>query len=307
MSALVAESLAQSSGDAPLIDVETLTRELVLAALRDAVAHPAQAAGAGRPRTQPIGGEKAVVFMERHENGKKHFHIALKLDSKTCFLPLKLALRQRSHIASHWSTTHTMFWSACRYGTFTTPKKPMVDKKPLRYTQDGRTLNLYEESQEPFMASVVKARREQQEVQAACDGADKPERFTKLDFNALVIEEALDTPAAVREYVQDKGSAAMQTYVARISRHLVDHIKDAHEWRDAKALAAAERETDWELLLRLAGSTCGRDGGRCAWWRAAAQPQLQMNTFCYHSLIIVIFTSRRYLYITCMKKLQPLS
>jgi len=91
--------------------LEGVTREVVRDALLDAVAHPAEHGRAGgRPRARALQVEKLVVFLEE----PRHFHAALKLNDHTTFLALKVALRRRSGFASHWGTTHAMFWSAVR-------------------------------------------------------------------------------------------------------------------------------------------------------------------------------------------------
>jgi len=156
----------------PLCDLEALTHVQIRDAVLDAVANPEHAgprAAGGRPRVTGLTAlkvAKMVVFMEKHANGSKHFHVALKLSSNTRWLGLKLALRRRSCLASHWSASHSMFWSAVRYGTFATERKPQVDGAPLTWTADGSHLNLYEESQEPFNAKALKARREKREREA---------------------------------------------------------------------------------------------------------------------------------------------
>ena len=266
--AAVLKSPGPDSENSPR-DVDALSREDVLSALLDAVAHPVYETSrqrGGRPRTRTAELEKAVVFLEQHCTGRKHFHIAVKFQFRVPFLPFKLAMRNRARLASHWSASHTMFWSACRYGVCVTPQKPSVDTKPLQHTMDGQALNLFEESQQPFLAAAWSARREQRALQPNTNGE---ERFTKLDFNALIIDRSLDTPAAVIAYVQEKGSDTMKSYVARVQRRLLEHIKEAHEWRDAKSSAAAERETDWQLLQRLSEDVCECEQGWCHWWRAA--------------------------------------
>ena len=150
-------------GVAGLRDVSALTREEVKAALLDALANPAAppAARGGRPRTSPVRAEKMVVALEQHsQRDASHFHVALKLAQKERFFPLKAALRSRAGLASHWSSTHSMFWSAVRYLTFPSDKKPAVDAEPLSWAADGKALNLYEESHEPFNALSLKRRRE---------------------------------------------------------------------------------------------------------------------------------------------------
>ena len=128
----------------PLCDLEALTHVQIRDAVLDAVANPEHAgprAAGGRPRVTGLTTlkvAKMVVFMEKHANGSKHFHVALKLSSNTRWLGLKLALRRRSCLASHWSASHSMFWSAVRYGTFATERKPQVDGAPLTLTADGK-------------------------------------------------------------------------------------------------------------------------------------------------------------------------
>ena len=96
--------------------LEGITREIVRDAVRDAVANPCfQSARGGRPVVRAVEAEKLVVFLEEPP---KHFHVALKLTHEMRFMPLKLALRRRSGFASHWSTTHTMWWSAVRRGAY---------------------------------------------------------------------------------------------------------------------------------------------------------------------------------------------
>jgi hypothetical protein len=256
---------AQQAGR-PLRTLDGVTREMVLQAVLDAVQHPVVDHGrGGRPRTLPLTAMAAVVFLEL----PLHFHVAVKLSSQTRFLPLKQALRQRSAFASHWSTSHTMFFSTVRYGAFATARKPYVDLTPLQWTADGTVMNLYHESQEPFTATALKRRREQREQHPDPQDAGQNSRFTKLDFTAVVIAERLKTPNAVMEYVQGKGSAAMQKYVNLNQRKLKEFIVDAWEWHSAAENAAKERESDWALIRRLAAESCSC-GAHCSWQDATA-------------------------------------
>ena len=148
-----------------------------------------------------------VVFLEE----PRHFHVALRL-------PFKKAVRARSALASHWSSSHTMIWSAVRYGVFTTARKLQVDDEPLVWTRAGAPLDLYAASQEPWNAGAVKRRRETAEQKAAAGALEpgaKKERvkFTVMDFKALVLSEGFRTRNAVMTYVQQKGSAEMQRWV----------------------------------------------------------------------------------------------
>jgi len=147
-------------------DPGTLTREGIRDAFLDALAQPAWPRRRGRPPTRALVAEKVVVFREEHQDGRVHYHVALKLPWAAPWEPLKDALRQRAGLCSHWSDTHRKWWSAVRYGVFTTVKKPVVDAEPLVHTVDGTAPDLYEESQAPFAAAGVKRRREQLEKEA---------------------------------------------------------------------------------------------------------------------------------------------
>jgi hypothetical protein len=151
---LEAKALA---ADQPLRTLDGLSRADVRDAILGAVRSPAATRPGGWGRVVPLDVEKMVVFFENPQ----HFHVALKLTSRSAFMPLKLALRQNSGLASHWSTSHTMFCSAVRYGCFATERKPVVDANPVQWTQSGRVLNLFQESQEPWNAGALKRRREE--------------------------------------------------------------------------------------------------------------------------------------------------
>eukprot|EP00973_Karenia_brevis_P031913 4404171-Karenia_brevis.AAC.1 len=145
--------------------------------------------------------------------------------------PAKRTLRERDRIATHWSATHKQFWSALRYLTVPTEKKPVVDdpEKLYIWTRSGRSLDLYAESQEPFIARAWKQRRERKELKEAAGGSNKRARFSKLDLTAIILDQGLKTKAAVMEYTQDRGSKAMQEYVHKNQRALKEHLDDAEE------------------------------------------------------------------------------
>lgn len=262
----------------PLRDVAALSREDISKALQDAVANPSSAGPrrGGRPRTRPLAIDKMVVFKEMPG---PHFHVALKLSCDSRWLPFKEALRLRSQLASHWSTSHTMWWSAVRYGAAATPRKQTVDDAPLAWTPDGRELNLYEESQEPFVAKAWKRRREQKELGAegvAKQGKGGIATFAKIDFIALVLAESLTTPAAVMAYAKACSSALVQAFVVRHQARLPQYLADAQAWATAEEARSFEAETSWARVQRYAKGTCSCPGGLCQWW-AVADDFLQRN------------------------------
>ena len=272
--AVLAETAAEA--EPPLRTLDGLTRADIQAAIADAVANP-QAESRGRPRVASLQVQRMVVVLEQ----PLHFHVALKLNTLARFLPLKAALRARAGLASHWSTSHTQWWSAVRYCVFTTEHKPVVDPEPLVWVAEHGLLphgdtrvNLYQEAQEPWNAHALRKRREVAEMSSAGQAAQnkkaKVGKFTLLDFTALVIDQNLTTPNAVLSYVQQHGSQACQLFCLRSQKRLPELLKQAVEWKNAQAQRAVEVESDWQLLQRLSQQQCNC-GGACAWQEAAEE------------------------------------
>lgn len=266
--------LPETSEEQGLIDAGTLSRQELAEKVRDAWEHPALDGGRGRPRDPELQEcavvEKLVVFREAHGTGDVHYHVALKLSRSLRFRAAKAALRERHSLASHWSCTHTQFFSAIRYGHIPSETKPNVDQEPYSWTADGRALDLYAESQEPFMAKAWKRRREENDKKAATGEKKTRATFTKLDLTALVLDQGLQTKAAVMEYSQDNGSAAMQVFVHQNQRKLKDFLEDASEWAAAREVACSERESAWDRLCRMADTQCSR-GDSCTYASCAAE------------------------------------
>ena len=249
-----------------LRDLETVSRSQMSNMIRDVVCRPDLDRG-GRPRQDdacPL--QKLVVFQEKHEDGSRHFHIALKFVRSMRFLALKRTLRVRYGMCSHWSSSHTQWWSAVRYGTVPTPKKPVVDDSPETWSADGGEFDLFEESQQPYNAGAWRARREKKDCTASVE--ETAPTFTKLDFTSLVLSKNLRTKSGVLAYVQKHGTVAMQNFVCKNQRQLDKHIEDAMSWEDAPAQAASEQETDWAVVCRTAEATCGF-GENCEYAAAA--------------------------------------
>jgi hypothetical protein len=219
--------------------------------------------------------KKLVVFKEAHSDRTVHFHVAVCLFQSRTWRAVKRTLRERDHLPSHFSVTHTQFWSAVRYGHIPTVKKPDVDPDPYPWTADGTELDLFAESQRPFNATMWKRRREEAVREAAADPRKKLRRFGKLDFTAIVMDKELTTKAAVMAYFQKHGSEEQQEFVSNQQRKLKDFLQDAKEWAAARADAKAERETDWALLCRTGEEECPHGPG-CS-YRAAAEEFFKAN------------------------------
>eukprot|EP00438_Fugacium_kawagutii_P003219 Skav200447 [mRNA] locus=scaffold1922:147746:149470:+ [translate_table: standard] len=255
-----------------LRDIQTMTREEVAGCVRmafDDPMYPPHAPGQRRSKTESIV-KNLVVFQEAHSDGSKHFHIAVQLTQTRTWNPVKYTLRTRDHLACHFSSSHTQFWSAVRYGHIPTCSKPVVDESPLSWSASGGwgSLDLFAESQRPWNADIWKRRREEAEKASEASKAKKP-RFNKLDLTALILTKGLTTQAALMEYVQNHGTEQMQIFVHQKQKYLKEYLADAAEWGLAREKAAAERKSEWETLCGAADDVCPH-GCTCTYASAAS-------------------------------------
>ena len=265
--ATVSRVLPETLRDTDLCDVKVLTRKQVAEFFLDALNNPAGNPLGGRPPRRQSVVEKLVVFKESHNDGDAHFHVAARLLTARAFAPAKRALRQRHRLPSHWSCSHTHWWSAVRYGVMPSPRKPEEDKNPFIWPPDKR-LDLFAEAQEPYTARAWKARREEKDKKAAV--AEKPQKFSKSDLTSVILSEGLRTRASVIAYAKRAGTSAMQAYVDKNIRKLDEFVEDALEWGKAEETEQLEKETDWALVCRTAASECPA-GDACEHRQVAAE------------------------------------
>lgn len=265
-SRVLAATLAESP---QLRDPSTLTREQVRDAVWDSLENPIQTVQGGRRReaNQAPLVLKLLVVKEKHEDGTYHFHVAVKLKQDMRFLAAKRTLFERHGLVSHWSSTHTQWWSALRYCVYTNPPKKLeIDKDRLSWNADGVTFDVFREAQESFQAKAWTKRREAKDVEAPAK--NEHPSFTKLDFNALVAEKGLKTKKRLLAYVQDYGTAAEQAFCAKHQRRIQEYLEDAEEWASARAAAALETKSDWDIVCAAADTPCPQ-GATCVYAQAA--------------------------------------
>ena len=266
--------LPETAEHCGLRDVNTMTREEIANCVWKAFDDPAPPVQgrAGRPRTrqEPIV-KKLVVFQEKHADGDSHFHVAVLLQQPRTFAAAKRSLLARDSLPAHFSTTHTQWWSAIRYGHIPTLKKPHVDPQPLTWAESGGwgSLDLFAESQRPWAAHCWVQRREESEKEASA-GRAKKRRFNKLDLTSLILAKGITSKAALLEYAQEHGTEEMMVFLSNNQKHLKSFLKDAEEWGVARAQASSERETDWALVCRTAEGPCPYGDG-CGYAAAATQ------------------------------------
>jgi hypothetical protein len=218
-----ARVLPNPAGMQDLKNVGELSRAELAACIRDAWNNLVAVSGPRRVSRDGEGDEgndssdvidKMAVVREAHADGDVHCHVALRLSRSLRFRPAKAALLQRHKLVSHWSCSHSQFWSAVRYVHIPSAAKPAVDLEPYAWTKDGSALDLFAESQKPYTARALKPRREVNDTAVAAEH-EKPRAFTKMDLTAIILDQGLSTKAAAMKYAQDVRANPRLTLAAR--------------------------------------------------------------------------------------------
>jgi len=265
-------------------DLDSLERKAVAEAVLNAFDDPIplQANAAGRPRAprvvdQPTSmGDLIVVYKELHDDDTAHFHVVVKLVKTFRFKRAKQTLQMRHLLPSHFSCSHTLLWSAVRYGYIGTPKKPDVDESPwvgtpswAGFAKDSATVDLFELSQEPFRPGSWRKRREEKDKEASRKAART--KFEKLDLTAIMMSKHLWSKDGLIAYAQDHGTAAMQRFVHNNQKQIGAFIKEGKEWASAKDNADFEAIDDWSLVNQAAEKACPHGESVCLYKKAVQE------------------------------------
>ena len=248
----------------------TLSREDIARVVQDAFRKPVYADAGNSSRPTEVSLVSFVVFQERHApssgqaQGAVHYHVALKADATFRFAPRKRSIQENHGLASHWSTTHTGYWSAVRYGFFPSPKKAQtdLDPAPLTWSREGQHPPLFEASQEPMTSKALKRRREFKEMDAAAAGKKDP-RASELDLVSVIVEQGFrNTPddrhadKRLVEYLKAHGTPALVHLAFKLRARLSALIDDAWSWDQVSAQLAVSTKTRLECLREAWHSPC---------------------------------------------------
>lgn len=222
-----------------------------------------------------------AVFRERHAPrageavGPYHWHIALKASRSFRFAAYKRALAVNHGVASHWSCSHTGYWSAVRYCFIPSPKKPIdeLDQAPLTWAADGCHPLLFDCSQEPSTAMALQRRRESQVIQSCADGKKEP-RPTEVDLYPIIVKNNFrnthdDQSAGEKlvRWLKAHATPALFAWAFKNRQKLPGIVDDVWSWETVDDYLELNARTRLELLQRAAKLPCGCGGD---WFRAAS-------------------------------------
>ena len=263
---------AVSSDGRPLTAPGSKTKEEVLACVLDAFAHPVYtnvwlAHG-------PVPLKQLGLWREFHKPGPAqersvHDHLpALAVDNCTFrYLPVKRALLQRHGLASHWSCSHTGYWSCVRYLAVESPKKPeeSLDKNPVLWARHGTHPHVVDCTYAPVTAGALTAKRQKLASQAARNGKAEP-KVNDLDVWALVVRSGvrndIDDQTAhmqLAAYAKQHCGETMVHYLFKRRHVLSRMIDDIWLWENIENAVLVARRSRLEALTaaELGPCTCG--------------------------------------------------
>jgi hypothetical protein len=228
----------------------------------------------------------AVVFRELHKATAAgavhaHYHVAVKAASSFRFMPVKKAMLQRFGLASHWSCSHSGYWSAIRYCYVPSPTKPLasLDTHPLLWAQVGDHPALHLCCNEPATAAATQAKRQRREFKAAETGKKEP-KVSEYDLWPIVVESRIrnlpgDRTAHLRlvQYVKTHCSSAVCAFVFKNRARLPQLIDDIWAWEEVDDAVANASRSRMDALRAAEAKPCVCGGA----WMGFALYSLTMN------------------------------
>ena len=212
------------------------------------------------------------IFREYHTaagNGPlhTHYHAPLVAGGQVFrFAPIKLALLKRFGLASHWSCTHTGYWSALRYCAVPSPKKPAAALDPSPWLWPVSHPILQDACNEPVTAKAMEQRRWAL-TKAAAEAGSAEARITELDVWAVVVRAGIenkddDKTADMQlfKYAREHCTAKMVEYLFKNRAKLSAMIDDIWRFEKVESLLAEARASRIDDLAKAKASACTCEG-----------------------------------------------
>ena len=239
---------------------------------------------AGQGPAVPL--QKLAIFREFHQptsdgQAAAHYHVAVQASRQFGFMPVKRALLNRHHLASHWSTSHDGYWSAVRYCAWPSESKPeaALDPKPLTWSITGEHPALDETCHEPLTAVAIQRRRVYKDKRAAEEGK-RGDRVTELDVWPIVVRNNFRNTADFQaahlqliDYAKKHASTAMQAFLFKNRQRLSALIDDVWQWEVVEEVLEDARRSRLDCLQAAATSACACEGK----WAVAVTEAFALN------------------------------
>ena len=293
---------SHSASGVPLRSPDTYSRQWLRNVVLDVFAHPVYANIGNEARGTVVVLVRFALAAERHEAGADgtqhwHYHIAVHAEDSFRFLPYKRSFLERWGLATHWSTTHTGYWSALRYLVWPSPKKPWKSLDPQvqrwAWQRNGEHGPVLDVAQPPTNASMLEARRVRTLMQASEEGKDEP-RPREIDVWPLVVKHNIrndhdqqDGHLRLIQVAKKSCSPSMVSYLFSIRHKLNKLIDDIWTWECVDDCLHLSQRSRMAALEDGMQGECVCQGA----WTHYVRQALALNGLCEAELAHDIYVS----------------
>eukprot|EP00438_Fugacium_kawagutii_P001793 Skav235972 [mRNA] locus=scaffold592:191605:193317:+ [translate_table: standard] len=230
-------------------------------------------------RLQPLGFKLLSVFLERHNTGEIHYHVALLADRCFRFAPLKRELLRTHGLASHWSCTHDGYASCVAYGYLPSPKKPMeeLDPDPWLWAANAAPHPpLAEASRAAVTTKALAKLRERERLQRHGDGKGE-KRCREVDIWPIVVEQNIhpgaDSAERVMAYAKRCGGPMLVEFCFQHWDRLQAIVEKSWKAQQVEDFVSFHNKSRWQVLQDALSTPCACAGA----WTEHARRILRQN------------------------------
>ena len=193
-----------------------------------------------------------------------HDHLPVLAATQFRFTAVKRALLVRYGLASHWSTSHSGYWSTIRYVYVPSTTKPQaaLDSAHVLWGHYEPHPPLDACCREPLTGPALDARRQGKEMKAA--EAGKKARITEMDIWGIVVQNGIrnkdaDDDTAVDQLIAHAKSHCsweMREFLFRIRARLSPLIADIWAWETVEERLLQRQRSRLDALHAAAMQPC---------------------------------------------------
>ena len=260
---------AKSKDGYPLKAPGSMTKQEVLDKFRWSCANPVYVDAKNIVAKPSVPLDKTGVWRELHaaapgEVAQPHDHIAVKALRTFRFGPVQRSLLRNCGLASHWSRTHTGYWSTVRYLVKPSPKKPesSLDHSPVLWAHNGEHPDPLTLCNEPLTAGAIESRRLRADNTAA-EAGKAPARIQEIDIWPVVVKNNIKNSAddqtahlKLMEYAKKHCTLPMQQFLFKNRAHLPSLIDDVWRWEQVEQDLAVAQLTRTAAIHEAAKGKC---------------------------------------------------
>lgn len=194
--------------------------------------------------------------LEDHEDGGKHYHVAIKLERKQRWLKIKRFLLDHFDISVHFSSAHHNYFSAWEY----------VTKSDREYLQSpGHTDLTNGKVPQTDSASVaITLQRNESDIEdddtASERSRKRKKRITSLQVSEIVEAKSIKTRTellALARQQKTEGKSDLAEFIMNRQPKVINHIiTTTWDMLNAEENLARSKKTRMELLGEAAESGC---------------------------------------------------